>query len=604
MAALTPLHALPFALLPLAAAAAPPLAFEEVAAEVGLAGLASGRVQSVDLDGDGRPDLIVDRVRVFLNRADPDAPRGFRFEPIASGLPDPGASGIALFVDLDGDRVPDAILARHLGGADLAAAIASDGAAVSASIHRGRGDGTFEPGVPLAALPPGPVHAIAAADLDLDGRLDLVIGQSYLRAGGGWEGGVTEILWNRSSGPGAFAFERESLPSPQIAFTPDGDPGGRPTYGIVVAPLLGVPLEGPPIPAILELNYGRRANRLWVREADATGALHWHDRAGALGVDGDAIRHGRYPEWLKERARSDPRFDRTDEAPFRSHGNTFDAAVGDLDGDGRFDLVLAEITHAWAGDSSDRSRVLLRRDGRFEPHEAWSLDRFPTDPEHPFALRWNQGDLFCDLADLTLDGRLEVILASGDYPDPPPSDQRLRIFASAPAGDPSGQRLVDRAIAAGVSHPGAGQIAIADFDGDGRLDLLVGQTFNRFTPELVEASGGTPQVRLFLNIATGPGPANSIHLDLEGDPAQGVATTPYGAIVVAITRTDEGERRQVRLYAAPGGHAGRQSPAGLVIGLGEATRAERLEIRWPCSAGRVTILEQVPPGRHRVRVGD
>ena len=87
----------------------------------------------------------------------------------------------------------------------------------------------------------------------------------------------------------------------------------------------------------------------------------WADIAPQAGLDGDDVRHGRYPGWLKERAKEDPRFDRDDEKPFRANGNTFDGAVGDIDGDGDFDLFLSEITHGWAGDSSDRSRLLLNR---------------------------------------------------------------------------------------------------------------------------------------------------------------------------------------------------------------------------------------------------
>ena len=98
-------------------------------------------------------------------------------------------------------------------------------------------------------------------------------------------------------------------------------------------------------PELLELNYGRRWNRCYHWPASPTSDLpaDWTDIAPQAGLDGDDIRHGRHPEWLKERADEDPRFDRDDEKPFRANGNTFDCAVGDIDSDGDFDLFLAEI---------------------------------------------------------------------------------------------------------------------------------------------------------------------------------------------------------------------------------------------------------------------
>src|SRR5690606_9992401 len=178
-------------------------------------------------------------------------------------------------------------------------------------------------------------------------------------------------------------------------------------------------------PGLLELNYGRRWNRFLA--FSPSGRLE--DIGASVGLAGDGITHGRYPEWLKERAKTDPRLERADEKPFRANGNTFDAAVGDIDNDGDFDLFLAEITHAWAGESSDRSRFLVNtrdEDGQpaFVSPPELTVDRVPPPSPDGKPVSWNQGDLFCELADLDHDGRLDLILSSGDYPDPAPHDQR------------------------------------------------------------------------------------------------------------------------------------------------------------------------------------
>lgn len=567
--------------------------FRDATSTAGLSGRRDSRVQAVDLDVDGRADLVLGRREVLLNRSGED-PAEVVFEPIEGGLPELARGDVTAFVDLDGDAVPDAIVGRHVGGEERTQAAAANTSPAITAIARGRGDGTFEDPVEIAGLPPGPVAAIAVGDLDLDGRNDLVLGEWYLAYGTSLEGGPTRVLLNRTEPGGPFAFESIAVPD-GVAFDDDRDAGGRPTYGVVIAPLL----PGESRPQILDLNYGRRANRLWIVDAADDGSLRFEDAAARLGLDGDAVRHGRHPAWLAERAKTDARFARDDEKPFRSHGNTFDAAIGDVDGDGRLDVALAEIAHAWAGDSSDRSRVLLAGDdGRFATRDGVSLDRMPTDPDHPFARRWNQGDLFCALADLDLDGGLDLVLASGDYPDPPPTEQRLRVWRNVGSGvEP---RLVDATAASGIDHLGAGQIAIADFDLDGDLDLAVGQSFTRFTPELRERCGGAPQVRLFLNESVAAPAKRSIVLRLRGDRDLGIPDPPFGAIARLETRAPDGTtRHRVRHLDGPGGHAGTQSEAIVHVGIPENESIERVEIRWP--GGRIDRFESLAPGRHELR---
>jgi len=564
----------PLAITASVLAAPPPVRFIEAAEAAGLLDRSASRVAVADLDADGRPDLVLERTRVHLNRPAPES--SLRFEAIDSGLDDPGPEGVSIFVDLTGDGVPEAIVARSRG---------------ATTWQRGRGDGTFETARSIEAAREGTVAAIAAGDVDRDGRIDLCIGRWYRAYGESLDAFPADLLLNRADEAGLPRFERVPLPEDDAAFDEVADAAGRPLYGALIVELLDRALAPPPQLALLA--YGRRWNRLYARVDGA-----WRDMAPALRFDGDADRSGRYPPWLKERAATDPRFDRQDEKPFRSNGNTFDMAVGDIDGDGRMDAVVAEITHAWAGPSSDRSRVLLQRSDGFVTPPEWSLDRVPPD-DAPDARRWNQGDLFVALADLDLDGRLDLALASGDYPDPPPHDERLRIFVQR-TGEPA-QRWLDATAGSGVDLPGAAQIAIADFDLDGRMDLVAGQSFTRFTPAMIEAAGGAPRLRLFLNRTESE--HRSITISLRGDPSRGIAMLPIGAIVeieplAPADGADAPPRaRMVCQLIGPGGHAGKQSESIIHAGIGPATQA-RVRVTWPCTPPIVSSWITLPAGRH------
>jgi len=601
--------------------AAEPTGFIDATGALGLAGLTRGddgsiglpiaRVQFVDLDNDGFPDLIVDRHRVFMNRPVAAGMDGIgrRFVEVdreVSGLEPPQAGTVTVFVDLNNNGFADAVIAEHV---DLENPAWVDHGRRT-RWQPGLGDGTFAPPI-LLPVPPRTTHAIAVADVNRDGRLDLWFGNGYVRYGGGLAGYPNDLLLSvgsldvdphrESDGesdrggepePSDAAWRIETLPESLQPFDPLRDQGGRPTYGVLIWRT-----ADDARPLLLELAYGRRWNRLWRHEGEAG----WVDRAPAVGLDGDAVRHGRHPAWLRERARSDPRFDRKDEAPFRSNGNTFDAAVGDVDGDGQFDLLLTEITHGWAGSSSDRTRLLFawRPPGDraaasemlplFVERGGFSLDRVPPSVEGAPVHSWNQGDLFGALADLDHDGRLDAIVSSGDYPD----DQRLRVFLQ----HRDGWGLHDATGELDIDHDGSQQISLGDVEGNGALDIVAGQTFNRYPAAMRE--GRSPHPVVFLNRAV-PSDHRSLTLILEGD---GVRAN-RDAIGSLVRVEFEDGRSMLRLLTGPGGHAGKQDQRIVHIGLGASSTIQRLVVEWPDLEASRQSFESVPAGRYRLRMGE
>ncbi len=323
---------------------------------------------------------------------------------------------------------------------------------------------------------------------------------------------------------------------------------------------------------------------------------------------------------MEDRAKDDPRFKRDDEPPFRANGNTFDVAIGDIDNDGDFDAFVSTIIHNWAGDSSDRSRFLvnrLRETGTvtFDSPKNLSVDRVPAivTPENR---NFNQGDIFAELADLNNDGRLDLILCSSDYSDPPPHDERLRIYLQQADGS-----FVDETAKLGIDHLGGGQPTLFDFDHDGDLDLVVGQTFNRLNAERRREAGlangtltadspadakPTPRLRLYRNTLADD--SAGLVLRLIGDPTQNVTRDAYGAIVRAAVDLDNDPTTPDvwlhRQLLGPGGHAGKRSDSIVHFGLGQATQVNALEIIWPNVARTTTSHGPIKAGTHTITLGE
>lgn len=618
--------------------------FEDITARAGLPDLNVSRVVSVDLNNDGHADLIARP----NGRTNHDA-RVFVFDPAteqfaevsATGLPELRSNDVLTFADIDNDGHADAIVARYLDYLQPDFAPPESGPQRT-SILPGNGDGTFAKPELIAAAPAATTASIAVGDANADGLPDLWLGNWYEQYFNGYECFANDLLLQYPSVDDKSSFARWSIPGESAPIDGATDSAGRPTYGTAIAWL-----DEGDLPYLIELNYGRRWNRLYdlslpqpnpakllKRDTDdppplvrpgghpdfiadeITRSLKGIDIAPAARFDGDEVRHGKHPKWLEERAKDDPRFKRDDEPPFRANGNTFDVAIGDIDNDGDFDLFVSTIIHNWAGDSSDRSRFLVNRlhetgHVSFDSPAALSVDRMPevVTPENR---NFNQGDIFAELADLNNDGRLDLILCSSDYSDPPPHDERLRIYLQQADGT-----FADMTAELGIDHIGGGQPTLLDYDHDGDLDLVVGQTFNRLDAERRRAASlangtldadspedarGSPRLRLYHNTLADD--HAGLVLRLVGAPDRGVTRDAYGAIVKAAVDLDNDPTTPDvwlhRQLTGPGGHAGKRSDSLVHFGLGQATQVNALEITWPNTARTVTQHGPLPAGTHTV----
>jgi len=454
--------------------------FEDVAASAGLGGAhRAGGVLLDDLDGDGDLDALRsssglhDPLALHLGNGDGT----FRDATEGAGL-DGQTGGNALVPgDYDGDGDRDVLVLRGGG--------LGDAGALPLSLLRNEGDGRFRDVTRAAGLLRfHPAEAAAWGDLDLDGDLDLVVGNQTTVDSGSHP---NEVFVN--AGDGTFVERARELGAAAAGRTSGvalGDVDGDGDLDLYLTRLDG--------PGLLLRNAGTGPDGALRPFEDAT-------RDSGLGA----------PRW----ARAPLFFDADDDGDL-------DLFVGDggraVDG---FDLLLDDVVADLLGlpSAADRPRLFLGRgDGTFEDATAASgLDRVMLTRA-------------AGTGDLDGDGRLDLLVATGDAD--PRSLVPNRAFLNAGGGV-----FRDATNAGGFGHlMKAASVAFGDVDGDGDEDALVGMggihEVDRFPALLLRNPGhdsawiglrleGTAAnreaigARLRLDV-TGPGGARSLHRTVGG----------------------------------------------------------------------------------------
>ncbi|MEP7074203.1 MAG: CRTAC1 family protein [Acidobacteriota bacterium] len=251
-------------------------------------------------------------------------------------------------------------------------------------------------------------------------------------------------------------------------------------------------------------------------------------------------------------------------------------AVGDYNNDGRVDFYITNF--------SDDSNTLYRNDGDANFTDV-TFQADLGEATIPF-LGW--GASFIDFDN---DGWKDILVANGHiYPQVDSFQwgtsyaQQMLLFHNTKPNAKTGEVSFDRVAAA----PGtalanaytARGMAICDLDGDGRPDVVVNNADS--TPALLRNLAETTN--------------HWLTIKLIGDPAK---KTPKDAIGSTVFATVSGIKQ--RFDVISGSSYASQSDICIHIGLGTATKIDKLEVRWSngetepvtiASIDRVVRIEQ------------
>ncbi|MBI5535208.1 MAG: CRTAC1 family protein [Deltaproteobacteria bacterium] len=555
------------------------------------------RLAAVDYDGDGWPDLMVRQAASIAdNFADGGVrttwllrntgKKGFEDTTESSGLrknrtetdATKGRPGqVIAFGDVDNDGDLDAFTG--------AAYDAKNPTPETSELMLNKGDGTFELGPadsPLRAPPDPEVSQPASAswvDFDRDGNLDIWIPQTADN------GSPQQDRLYKGDGKGGFVdvtIERglETLQWLTSTSVSDMNDGKGHTYTWSGA---ACDLNNDGDPELLTSSYARSPNHLW-QSSGAAGGYKFTNRSVASGYayddqqdwsDNESARcwcklhpsdtgcAGVPPPQYIPCAKDADAFrwsHDTDRDPWRLGGNSGATMCADIDNDGWMDLMTTEIVHGDVGSSSDRAELLMNAKEKDVRFTRPGLDAMGLKREHS-GINWNEGIMTGAVFDFDNDGWPDVYFGDSDYPN----TRGLLYHQDAP-GHFEAVPLTD-----GISSRRSHGIAVADFDHDGDLDVVVGHSRARCDTDCYP----TGQIRFFENVMGQGG--NFVQLTLSGK-----AGTNRAAIGARVTLTAGGVT-QTKDVGGGHGHFNAQDDLTLHFGLGTACDAQ-VTVRWPDAA--------------------
>lgn len=494
------------------------LSFIDVTEKYGLTGVEGVTQYAVDFNHDGFVDLVIlpDYYSV---------PRFYKFSPkldkfillTDSPLPRELRASYLAFADLNRDGIYDVIAGAPKQKSSL------DQDPLRFFSGKVRGGKTIYKEV--RGKYPGKMmttYGISLLDLDLDGELDLYLGNWFDHV----KSRVVATPDRLYRGNGLAFKDFSSLLQDEHTYLdkPRIFPNARPTYGVS-----SCDIDQNGFPDILTASSSGYGNKMWMNIDDPESGRTFVDYGKISGLAHD-------PEGSFNR---------------QGGGNTFFAGCIDYNNDGIMDVVLGELTHSYDPESRDRSSILSGKQFEFPPmfirSEYYMDDGTPT---------WSQGDKRALFLDYNLDGNIDIGVDNSGFPP----TSRFVLFEQRP-----NHSFYNVAVDFSLDILNPSGSTVLDFNRDGKPDLLLGQNS-------IRTGGMKKKIYLYQNITKTSN--RSVRIFLRGKKANHFGV---GATVIFATN----KKVQKRYIDYLQGGFSSQHEEGPIFGLPRDEKLEYIEVKWP-----------------------
>lgn len=497
------------------------LGFKDVTQALGLEGEAATHLYAVDWNGDGVTDLVtlpefygppqfyVGTGKSFIKK---------KVSPIESLV----RASFLVFADFDKDGLLDIIAATLNQKSAL-----NKRPLLLLKAHKGKGKTVVFKEIP-GALPNNSyaTSSISLIDVNMDGLLDLYLGnwfdternppraqpdRLYLAVEKG-------LKWKDAS----YYLEEELKYNSDLEIYPHAGA----TFGTSLCDL-----DKNGYPDILTASASGQPNKVWLnlfdrKENDRT----LKDFGKKTKLDQD----------------SDGNFSPT------GGGYSFYMLCHDYNNDGFMDVAKGELFHSYDPESRDRSSIMTGRTADFPPQ--FIRTEYHKDDGSG---SWSQGDRRAIWYDFNFDSYTDLLVENSGFPP----KSRLVLFEQY---DDHG--YADQAKAYGIDIVNASGSVVMDYDGDGRLDLLMGQVSLR-------DSRIQPRIYAYKNDFPWEG-KRVLKINLKGKRANA-----HGIGALVSLKTSHG--LYTKIHDTSYGPLNSQNQFGLWFGLKKDEMPLQVEVRWP-----------------------